>query len=436
MKNITYQDFLQRKLKTVQEIGFEVQNINPKLFPFQQYAVKLALKKGRFALFEDCGLGKTAQQLVWAHEVTKHTNQPVLILAPLAVTGQTIEEGFKFGIDIYKYDVTAEPCNNEPDIFIANYEQLHNIDTSVFSGVVLDESSILKNFEGKFKQHIIESFANTPYKLACTATPSPNDAMELCNHAEFLNVGKRSEILAQYFVHDGGETSKWRLKGHGVKRFYDYVAQWSLMVSNPADIGFDMVGYNLPKLNIENIYIETEKRDNGQLFNDISVSATDFNKELRITVLDRIEQAAELINNSNEQWIAWVKQNEESKILTDAIDGALEVKGSDSPQLKESRLLGFARNEYKCLVTKAKIAQYGLNFQNCHNQVFVSLDFSFESLYQAIRRSYRFGQSNEVNIYIISTDTMQNVIHTINEKQEQFKQMQKLMNQSYNRIYA
>ncbi len=282
----------------------------------------------------------------------------------------------------------------------------------------------------------MELSSKTPYKLACTATPSPNDAMELCNHAEFLNVGKRSEILAQYFVHDGGETSKWRLKGHGVKRFYDYVAQWSLMVSKPADIGYDMIGYNLPELNIENITIETDKQDNGRLFNDVKVSAIDFNKELRITVLKRIKHAADLINNSSEQWIAWVKQNEESKQLTSLIPDAKEVKGADSSEQKEDRLLGFARGDFRVLVTKAKIAQYGLNFQNCNNQIFVSLDFSFESLYQAIRRSYRFGQKNRVNIYIISTDTMQNVIHSINEKQKQFQEMQKLMNQSFKRIYA
>lgn len=426
---MTYKEFLAKKIKSIDESGFDIQDemLNNNLFPFQRYIVKTALKKGRYAIFADCGLGKTLMQLEWANQVNKNTNKPVLILAPLAVSGQTISEGDKFGIDISK----AKESNNN-GIVITNYEQIDNIDCSEFAGVVLDESSILKNFEGETKKKIIDSFYHTKYKLACTATPSPNDPMELGNHAEFLNIMSRNEMLAMYFVHDGGETSKWRLKGHAIKTFYSFVSSWAIMLSNPSNIGFPMDGYDLPSLNIQEKQIKTDRRDNGQLFNDTAISAIDFNNELRLTKLERMDEVVNLVNNSTENFIIWIKQNEEGELLRKLIPDAVEVKGSDSPEYKEKMLLGFAKNEFRVLITKTKIAQFGLNYQNCRNQVFASLDFSFEGLYQAIRRSYRFGQKNEVNIYLITTDTMQNVIQSIKYKQSQFEQMQKEMEASMN----
>ena len=426
---MTYKEFLAKKIKSVDESGFDIENemLNKNLFPFQRYIVKTALKKGRYAIFADCGLGKTLMQLEWAHQVHKNTNRPVLILAPLAVSGQTISEGDKFGIEITK----AKESNNE-GIVITNYEQIENIDCAEFAGVVLDESSILKNFEGETKKKIIDSFYHTKYKLACTATPSPNDPMELGNHAEFLNIMSRNEMLAMYFVHDGGETSKWRLKGHSIKTFYSFVSSWAIMLSNPSNIGFSMDGYDLPSLNIQEKQIKTNSRDNGQLFNDTAISAIDFNNELRLTKIERIDEVVSLVNNSSENFIIWIKQNEEGELLRRLIPDAVEVKGSDTPEYKEKMLLGFAKNEFRVLITKTKIAQFGLNYQNCRNQVFASLDFSFEGLYQAIRRSYRFGQKNEVNIYLITTDTMQNVIQSIKYKQSQFEQMQKEMELSMN----
>jgi len=426
---MTYKEFLAKKIKSVDESGFDIENemLNKNLFPFQRYIVKTALKKGRYAIFADCGLGKTLMQLEWAHQVHKNTNRPVLILAPLAVSGQTISEGDKFGIEITK----AKESNNE-GIVITNYEQIENIDCAEFAGVVLDESSILKNFEGETKKKIIDSFYHTKYKLACTATPSPNDPMELGNHAEFLNIMSRNEMLAMYFVHDGGETSKWRLKGHAIKTFYSFVSSWAIMLSNPSNIGFPMDGYDLPSLNIQEKQIKTNSRDNGQLFNDTAISAIDFNNELRLTKIERIDEVVSLVNNSSENFIIWIKQNEEGELLRRLIPDAVEVKGSDTPEYKEKMLLGFAKNEFRVLITKTKIAQFGLNYQNCRNQVFASLDFSFEGLYQAIRRSYRFGQKNEVNIYLITTDTMQNVIQSIKYKQSQFEQMQKEMELSMN----
>jgi ribosomal protein S8 len=434
-----YQEFLETKQKSHIISGFDIdQNVlNSYLFQFQRFIVHRALKAGKYAIFADCGLGKTLMQLEWAHQVVIKTDQPVLILAPLAVSGQTINEGLKFGIEIFKlYPEMNTMEYLSPGIYITNYEQLDNINTDQFAGIVLDESSILKNFEGETKKQIIDSFKNTPYKLACTATPSPNDPMELGNHSEFLDVMSRNEMLAMYFVHDGGETAKWRLKGHAINRFYQFVGKWAIMLNDPKDIGFPMEGYDLPELNLIERQIKTEKRDNGKLFNDTAISATNFNQELRLTKIERLSQVVDIVNNSSESFIIWIKQNEEGDYLRKLIPDAFEVKGSDSHEYKESKLLGFANGEFRVLITKTKIAQFGLNYQNCHNQVFASLDFSFEGLYQAIRRSYRFGQDHKVNIYLITTDTMQNVVNAINEKQKQFKIMQDKMSEAINVVLS
>jgi DNA modification methylase len=253
--------------------------------------------------------------------------------------------------------------------------------------------------------------------------------MELGNHSEFLNIMPRNEMLAMYFVHDGGETAKWRLKGHSEKIFWKWVASWAVMLTKPSDIGFSADGYDLPSLNYIEKQIVTSKRDNGTLFNDVAVSATDFNGELRLTKVERMSEVVEIVNNSDETFIIWIKHNDEGDYLKRLIPDAVEVRGNDSIKYKEDTLLEFADGKHRVLITKSKIAQYGLNFQNCHNQIFASLDFSFESLYQSIRRSYRFGQKNEVNIYIVTTDTMQNVIQVIQNKQKQFENMQKELSQ-------
>jgi len=417
-----YEKFLATKQKSHTKSGFEIDEsqLNSKLFPFQQFIVKRALHYGKYAIFADCGLGKTLMQLEWAQRVKEHTNKKVLILAPLVVVEQTKREAAKFGIDIDAFDAD-------------NYEQLENIDADKYAGIVLDESSILKNFEGATKNLILEKFANTPYKLACTATPSPNDPMELGNHSEFLDVMSRNQMLAMYFVHDGGETAKWRLKGHAVKSFYQFIGTWAIMLNKPQDIGFQMHGYALPKLNLFEEKIITGQRDNGQLFNDVAISATNFNHELRATKQERLAKVVEIVNSKpNENFIIWVKQNEEGEMLRKLLPTAIEVKGSDTNEWKKEKLLGFANNEFKILITKSKIASFGMNFQNCSNQIFASLDFSFEGLYQSIRRSYRFGQDKEVNIYLISTDTMSNVIQSISNKQKQFEIMQHEMEEAVN----
>lgn len=425
-----YNEFLETKKTQKIVSGFQVKDadLNPMLFVFQKYCVKRALEVGKFALFEDCGLGKTIQQLEWADKVSKHTQGAVLILAPLAVISQTIEEAKKFGYSVREYD---EDC--ERGIYITNYDNLENIDASLFSGVVLDESSILKNFAGKTRTALIEAFQNTPYKLACTATPSPNDTTEICNHAEFLNVMSRTEMLAMYFVHDGGSTSDWRLKGHAKQSFWDFVSTWAVMLNKPSDIGFDDAGYNLPPLKVIEEMVITPKKNNGLLFNESAVSATEYHKELRATYQLRLDRVAEIVNKSDENFIIWIGHDEEGKYLRSLLPDAVEVKGSDSKEYKKDKLLGFGRGEFRILITKLKIAQFGLNYQNCHNQIYASLDFSFEATYQGIRRSYRFGQTEQVNIYLVTTDTMANVKDSFENKQRAFKEMQASMTEAMNR---
>ena len=273
-----YQAFLEKKKQTRVESGFEVKDddLNPSLFPFQKYCVIRALAAGKFALFEDCGLGKTIQQLEWSQKVCGHIDRPVLILAPLAVISQTIKEGEKFGYVVTELAETEFGQDLDTGIYITNYDNMEHIEAYHFGGVVLDESSILKNFQGKTRTALIDEFRTTPYKLACTATPSPNDTTEICNHSEFLDVMSRTEMLAMYFVHDGGSTSDWRLKGHAKQSFWDFVSTWAVMLNKPSDIGYDDAGYDLPPLNVVQEIVVTPKRDNGMLFNTTAVSATEY----------------------------------------------------------------------------------------------------------------------------------------------------------------
>jgi DNA modification methylase/superfamily II DNA or RNA helicase len=427
-----YQELLKSKVKKFIDSGFKIKQnqLNEMLFDFQKHIVTLAILKGRFAIFADCGLGKTFMQLEWSNQVSKKTKKPVLILAPLTVVAQTIREGERFGIKVVKASFDKENPSYEP-IQIANYEQLDNIDTSIYSGIVLDESSILKNYTGKYKKQIIDLFKDTPYKLACTATPSPNDLNEIGNHSEFLNVLDAQDMRAKWFVRDEG-MNNYRLKGHAKTDFYGWISSWAVMLTNPSDLGFDGSNYILPKLEYFEKNIETIVRENGKLFNEGSVNATSFNKELKLTLISRFDEVAKIVNNSNEQFIVWVNQNEEEKKALELIPDAIAVNGSEKNEVKEQKLLDFQNGKFRVLVTKKKIVQFGLNFQNCNNQIFATLDFSFEGLYQAIRRSYRFGQKKQVNIYLITTDTMENVMKSIEKKQSQFIEMQTEMNKYIN----
>lgn len=423
-----YKDFLKQKQRHHIVSGFDVNesDLNPNLFDFQKFIVKRALKAGKYAIWADCGLGKTLMQLEWARHVSEYTKTPVLILTPLAVSGQTIKEGAKFGIEVKRYD-----CLSVSGICVTNYEQLANINPADFGGIVLDESSILKNFTGATKKALIDAFRCMPYKLACTATPSPNDLNEIGNHSEFLDVLDAQDMRSKWFIRDEG-MNNYRLKSHAKVDFFAWVSSWATMLSNPSDLGFNGAGYVLPPLNMIEKMVKTTRSNPGRLFADGIVNATNFNSELRLTKVERLANVAEIVNASNDSFIVWIKQNEEGDELRKLIPGAIEVRGSDTIEQKESNLLGFAEGKFRVLITKTKIAQFGMNFQNCCNQVFASLDFSFEGLYQAIRRSYRFGQKNQVNIYIVTTDTMENVVQSINRKQRQFEEMQFEMNQNIN----
>ena len=410
-----YKDFLKSKQKAKEHKGFTALPMNDKLFSFQQFIVERNLSKGKHAVFADCGLGKTVMELETASQIVRHTNKPVIILAPLVVVAQTKREAEKFGFDLNKVTIT-------------NFENLHNINPQEYTGLIVDESSIMKNFEGQIKKQLFEYFHNTPYKFAFTATPSPNDPMELANHSEFLGYQSRLGMLATYFINDQDHTSKWRLKGHAIEKFYQFVSDWAIMLTNPADIGYPMQGCDLSEVIYKEHQLITENDfSNGMLFPNLAVSATDFNKELRRTKEQRIAKAIEIANANDEPHIVWVKHNDEGKEVTAGIRGAVEVSGSDKPEEKAQKLLDFVDGKFRVLVTKPKIAQYGLNFQHCLNQTFMSPDFSFEGFYQAVRRSHRFGKKGDVTVNIVTTDTMQNVISIIKEKEKQFKQMQQLM---------
>jgi DNA modification methylase len=427
-----YLEFLESKKKRITEVGFEVDDseLNSMLFDFQKHIVKVALRKGRYAIFADCGLGKTFMQLEWARLVSERTQKPVLILAPLAVSGQTIQEGKKFHIDIQRYKTdNIVGCG----VYITNYEQIDNINTDIFSGIVLDESSILKNFTGVYKNLIIDRFYSTHYKLACTATPSPNDLNEIGNHSEFLNILDAQDMRSKWFVRDEG-MNNYRLKGHAKKDFYGWISSWATMITSPKDIGYDNTAkqFILPEIDFIEHEVSADRELSDSLFETGIVNATNFNQSLRDTKQKRLNLVIDLVNNTEGQIIVWVKQNEEADYLKKYIDDCKEVRGNDTTTYKENTLLGFANGEYKVLITKAKIAQFGMNFQNCHVQIFPSLDFSFESFYQQVRRSYRFGQKENVKIHLIKTDVMENVMNTIKEKERQFMEMQTEMNKEIN----
>ena len=408
-----YTKFLETKTKSHISSGFDIEEseLSSHLFDFQKYIVKTALRKGRFAIFADCGLGKTLMQLSFADEVVKQTKGKVLVLCPLAVVEQTKREAIKFGI-------------NTDNITVINFEQLKNLDASIYSGVVLDESSILKGKDGKLSNMLIDSFVKTPYKLACSATPSPNDHLELGMHVSFLGVDSYDNMKSMFFVQDAKikSSDKWRLKKHAVDKFWEYVCNWSISVDNPKTLGFNSDGYDLPTIEYIEHIIPVENIGTS-LFNDANVSATDLNKDLKRSLNKRIDKVKELVNSSDDQWIIWGLQNAETDLLSKEIKNSVNVQGSDKPEVKAKNLNGFASNDFQNLITKASIASFGLNYQNCSNMVFCSYDFKFEAFYQAVRRSYRFGQNKPVKVHILVSETQVNVRSSILKKQKKHKQM-------------
>ena len=425
---LDYEEFIIAKNRKHIVSGFEPRPITAPLFDWQAHVVRWACRAGKAALFEDCGLGKTLQQLEWAHQVVMETGGCVLILTPLAVAHQTEKESLKFGISTKVVKEQSE-CDG-PGVFITNYEKLDHFECSAFVGVVLDESSILKNFTGKLRKKLTDSFAKTPYRLCCTATPSPNDYTEFGQHADFLGICSPAQMLATFFLNDTFNTGDWRLKKHAETAFWEWVSSWAACIGKPSDIGFDDTGYILPALNLQSIVVDVDEvsgAGEGDMFRHATMSATTMHREMRMTSPDRVAKVAELVNASSEQWIVWCNTNDESGQLAKAIPDAVEVRGSDTAKKKEDSADGFIDGKVRVLISKAGIFGYGLNFQNCRNVAFVGLSYSFEDFYQSLRRSYRFGQTQEVNAYIVQASTEGAITKSINRKIAQHKEMQERM---------
>ena len=413
-----YEDFLKSKAVKISKTGFDPLYVSPVLFDFQIALTKWAIKKGRSALWAGTGLGKTIMQLTWAENVLLKTKKPVLILAPLGVTAQTKLEGKTL------LNLDVKICESGSDIVdginITNYQKLHKFDSSVFAGIVMDESSILKNFAGKIRTLITDMFRDTEYKLCCSATPSPNDYTEIGTHAEFLNVCTRAEMLATYFIHDSGCTQKWRLKGHAEKEFFKWISRWAVMIEKPSDIGFDDKKMELPPLNMFEHVVES-KPQNGEMFVMPARTLNERRQARRGSLDARCQLAADFNNNSDEIFLNWCDLNDEGSTLKKMIPASVEVKGADKNSVKEKNMLSFAQGDIKSLITKPKIAAMGLNLQACHNMCFVGLSDSFEAMYQAIRRCYRFGQKHPVNVHIIISEREGNVLQNIKNKEANAK---------------
>jgi len=418
---MTYEAFIAGKVRTHSFESCPRRGaISQKLYPFQRLLVDWALRRGRAALFEDCGLGKTFQQVEWAHHVTLAGR--VLILAPLAVAEQTVLEAQKLSVPVV---YARRPSDTDCPIVITNYDLLEHFVGEQWAGVVLDESGILKAYDGKTRNEIITSFADVPFRLACTATPAPNDFTELGNHSEFLGVKKRTEMLSEFFVHDSGETQEWRLKGHATEAFWRWVCTWAAAVKRPSDIGFDDGAYNLPPLEMIEHVIDVDHADaksQGLLFAPDVRTLADQRATRRMTMSKRVQKAAELCAG-NETALVWAELNDEADACEDAIADAVQVKGSDSPEDKSARMLGFAAGKHRVLVSKSRICGHGLNFQTCHKMVFLGASHSFEQTYQAIRRCWRFGQTNPVEVHIIRAETEGAIVANYKRKETQAEEL-------------
>ena len=420
-----YEEFVQSKRRTEVPTGHNPGELNQHLFDFQRTIVAWAVRRGRAAIFADTGLGKTLMQLSWAHEVASHTGGAVLVLAPLAVSEQTIEQGAKFGIEVKR--VPKGESVDGAGIWITNYERMDAIDFASLAGLVLDESSILKSHDGKTRAKIIEQSQMVPYRLSCTATPSPNDFDELGNQCEFLGVMTRNEMLATYFVNDTGDTGTWKLKGWGSERFWEWIESWSVVLRSPADLGFDGSRYELPPLEYFEHVVETEPLGDD-LFSRPAMTLTDRRKAQRNSIESRCKALANVVNaDTSEPWLIWCHLNDEADMLAKLIEGAVNVQGSDSPEDKAKNLLGFAHGEFRVLISKPKIAGFGMNWQHCARMAFVGLDDSFEKFYQAVRRCYRFGQERSVHVHLFTAENEGQILANLKRKEKAHNELSKNM---------
>lgn len=422
---MNYQAFLKSKQVAVKPSGFTPDSLCPDLFEFQADIDRWSLERGRAAIFADCGLGKTPMQLQWAESVTRKLNRPVLIHAPLAVSKQTEREGKKFGIPV---KVAASDIEvRGPSVYVTNYEKMQHFDPSRFGGVVLDESSILKSFTGATRNMLIERYHDTPMKLACTATPAPNDFMELGNHAEFFGVLTRTEMLSTFFVHDGGDTAKWRLKGHAEEEYWKWICQWAVMIRKPSDLGYSDARFDLPPLNLHHVIVDGKNTLEGFLFPVEAQTLQERRQARRGSLEDRVRACADLVNASTEPWLVWCDLNAEGNLLEKMIPGSVQVAGADKDAEKESRMLGFSDQQFRVLISKPSICGYGMNWQHCPNVAFVGLSDSYEMFYQSIRRCWRFGQTKPVNAYIITCEQEGAVVKNIERKEADAMRMAREM---------
>lgn len=410
---MSYRDFLQSKRRVWHGDGVSISDLPSALFPWQSAIVRWALRKGRAAIFADCGLGKTFMQLAWAQSIPGR----VLILAPLCVAEQTVAEGVKLGIDV-RYARTSDEATGP--ITITNYERVDGFEPSAFTGVVLDESSILKAFDGKTRGKLIAMFAHTPYRLCCTATPSPNDIAELANHAEFIGLMTRAEFLATWFIHDD---AGWRMKGHAVEPFYRWLSSWALSIRKPSDIGYSDEGFTLPPLRIHECIVESES-DGTTLFPELGLRGiTGRSAARKASMGARLEATITLATETPDQVLLWCGLNDEADLLAEAIPNAVNVQGSDSYAVKVNAIQAFVRGETRVLVTKIKVAGFGLNFQHCHRMAFVGIGDSYEQYYQAIRRCWRFGQQHPVDATIVVSDAERVIVSNVKQKEAKADQL-------------
>jgi hypothetical protein len=427
-----YTAFLAEKGRVAAPVGFNADpaRLPGEMKPFQADLTSWACRRGRAALFEGTGLGKTVQELAWAQEVQHETRKPVLVLTPLAVAEQTVLEAQKFNIDGVAYASDHDAARTP--IVVTNYDRRHLFDFSKFGGVVLDESSILKADDSATRADLLERCADVPYLLPASATPAPNDWTELGHHAELLGVMRAKEMLAMFFVHDGSNRANggdgWRLKRHAEQDFWRWLASWAVMVRKPADLGYDEPGYDLPPLRKHQITVPSGADLGFNLFHTDVSGLAERIAERRSSLPQRVGATAEIVGAQRDRpWLLWCQLNDEGDQLTKSIPGAVQVAGSDSREVKTARLLAFSRGEIEVLVSKPSICGHGMNWQHCSDMAFVGLNDSFEQLYQAIRRCWRFGQSRPVNAHFVASEREGPVVKNLNRKEQDFEAMSEAM---------
>lgn len=417
----SYQELLATKRAIVAPVGFNVSRdaIHTKLFEFQRDIVLWAIRKGRCAIFADTGLGKTFMLLEWARLVTLETHKPTLIVAPLSVARQTVNEAHKIDSEAI-YIRSMEAVTPDKNLYITNYEMIEHMDESAFGAVILDESSILKNLDGKLRHLLTEMFKDTPYRLCCTATPAPNDITEIGRHAEFLGIMSNAEMLAAFFINDMKQKDGvYRLKRHAVKPFYRWLSSWGMAVKKPSDLGYSNEGYILPGIDVQVITTNSDYTPEGMMpgFFVGSISAADAHKVRRATIDDRISTIAECVNSSPDQWVIWTGLNDEADALTKAIPDSLNIHGGLTPDQKADGIESFVSGSVRVLITKCSIAGFGINMQNCHHMLFCGIDYSWESYYQAVRRCYRFGQSKVVEVIVVTSEQERPIFDVVMSKE-------------------